>query len=398
MSLNINTNINTNMNIPGILILEGNKTYGRENKKNNARLFYKCIPNNKSLPPVLIPYEIKQMGFHKIFTNLFVLFSLNNDIVSLNKKNDSNNNKIKIERSGKLENVIGPIDILENFFEYQLYCKCLTMNKHNSIHSFQKIILKTIHDKSEEIMISEIREKWPQIEDRIADHMVFSIDPHNCTDFDDAFSICEIYPRIYKLSIYISNVSIWLDYFEAWDYITERISTIYLPNKKHPMLPNVLSDNLCSLKQGVVRPAFTMDLFIDSHMHEIIDIKYTNSFIKVYKNYCYEERKLLTDINYISLNRILNDLLRETNQSQVQDSHELVAQLMIFMNYYSSKELIQHNIGIFRKIESKNRENIENRESLQKENLESLQKENNKNREKQEIYLYKNIYGTYIDA
>ena len=39
--------------IPGVLVLNGS-TFGR--KKN--KLFYKCIPNNKSLPVFLVPFEV----------------------------------------------------------------------------------------------------------------------------------------------------------------------------------------------------------------------------------------------------------------------------------------------------------------------------------------------------
>ena len=61
--------------IPGVLILEGNKTFGRtDNKK---RLLYKCIPHNTELPIFLIPYEIK-MEFSKDIKNKYVVFRFDN--------------------------------------------------------------------------------------------------------------------------------------------------------------------------------------------------------------------------------------------------------------------------------------------------------------------------------
>ena len=80
--------------------------------------------------------------------------------------------------------------------------------------------------------------------------------------------------------------------------ITKRVSTIYLPNKKIPMLPNILSDTLCSLQENVTRVAFVMDIFINKTVLEIVDIRYSNALIKVKKNYCYEEPKLLADTFY----------------------------------------------------------------------------------------------------
>jgi exoribonuclease R len=87
-----------------------------------------------------------------------------------------------------------------------------------------------------------------------------------------------------------------MDVFNLWESFSRRISTIYLPDKKRPMLPTILSDCLCSLQENVTRIAFVMDIFIKNN--EIIDMKYANCLIKISKNYCYEEPKMLADKNY----------------------------------------------------------------------------------------------------
>ena len=58
----------------GILILQGNKTFGKAAK---GRLYYKCIPNDKTLPVFLIPYELR-IGFSKNHMNKYVTFKFNN--------------------------------------------------------------------------------------------------------------------------------------------------------------------------------------------------------------------------------------------------------------------------------------------------------------------------------
>jgi exoribonuclease R len=63
-----------------------------------------------------------------------------------------------------------------------------------------------------------------------------------------------------------------MDVLNLWDSFSRRISTIYLPDKKRPMLPTILSDCLCSLQENVRRVAFVMDVFIKEN--EIIDIKF----------------------------------------------------------------------------------------------------------------------------
>ena len=70
----LHSSIRTNAAIPCVLILNGNKTYGRDNKYNKSsnKLLYKCIPDDNRLPSFLVPYEIKSMGFSKLFKNLYV--------------------------------------------------------------------------------------------------------------------------------------------------------------------------------------------------------------------------------------------------------------------------------------------------------------------------------------
>jgi hypothetical protein len=337
----LHSSIRSGSSMPGVLILAGNKTYGRQNKqinghmstkkRDNGKLLYKCIPDDMRLPSFLIPYEIKQIGFSKVFKNLYVTFSFHEWT-----------DKHPI---GKLDNVIGEIDVLDNFYEYQLYCKSLNA----SIQKFQKDTSKAIESKSHEGIIDIIKNKYPNIEDR-TDHKlwhIITIDPPKSQDFDDGFSIIEHENGIQQLSIYISNVTIWLDTLNLWDSFSRRISTIYLPDKKRPMLPTILSDCLCSLQENVTRIAFVMDIYIKNE--EIIEIKYNNCFIKVYKNYCYEEPRLLADDKYHKLLDATKQLSKKIRYiNNVRNSHEMVCYLMILMNYYCAKELITKKTGIFR--------------------------------------------------
>jgi hypothetical protein len=115
------------------------------------------------------------------------------------------------------------------------------------------------------------------------------------------------------------------------------------------MLPTILSDCLCSLQENVTRVAFVMDVILKKDCGEIIDIRFSNCLIKVIKNYCYEEPKLLADKFY-------NELLDATQQlskknryiANVRNSHETVCYLMILMNYHCAKEMIKSKSGIFR--------------------------------------------------
>ena len=335
----IHSSIRSGPSMPAVLILAGNKTYGRQtkdtqkkgNRNTNGKLLYKCIPDDMRLPSFLVPYEIKNMGFSKVLTNLYVTINYDNW-------------EEKHPRA-KLDNVIGPVDILDNFYEYQLYCKSLNA----SIQKFQKDATNAVSKMSHDGIIDIVKQKYPNIQDRTNQKIwhIITIDPPNSLDYDDGFSIVHHDNGIQQLSIYISNVTILMDVLNLWDSFSRRISTIYLPDKRRPMLPTVLSDCLCSLQEKVTRIAFVMDIFIKND--EIIEIKHDNCFIKVAKNYCYEDPKLLTDSKYHDILYATQKLsIKHKYINNVRNSHEVVCYLMILMNYHSAKELIKYKTGIFR--------------------------------------------------
>ena len=342
----INSKYGTLENIAAVLILENNKTYGRENKTTDSksregRLLYKCIPDDISLPIFLVPYEIKHIGFSKVLTNLYV---------TIRFKNWSEKHPHAI-----LSQNIGTVDVLENFYEYQLYCK----NLNNSIQSFNKSLNKAIKKYTDsslpESIINYIHKSYPQFEDRTS-WKVFTIDPKGSVDFDDGFSIKKIENKT-LLSIYISNVTVWLDFLNLWSDFSERTSTIYLPNRKIPMLPTLLSDCLCSLQAKSRRFAFTMDLIINSEFN-IESINFSNSLIKVFKNYVYEEEALLLDQDYTFLFYTSTNLLKKYNYiDSIYDSHDVVSYLMIFMNYNCALELLKNGNGLFRCVSSNTHKN-----------------------------------------
>ena len=333
----LHSSIRTTAAIPCVLILNGNKTYGRDNKYNKSsnkssnKLLYKCIPDDNRLPSFLVPYEIKSMGFSKVFKNLYV---------TINYREWNDKHPI-----AKLDNVIGPVDIINNFYEYQLYCKCLN----TSIQKFQKDAFKSLESKSYDEILETIIKKYPNIQDRTDNNVwhIITIDPANSVDFDDGISIIELENGVKQLSIYISNVTIWLDVLNLWNSFSRRISTIYLSDKKRTMLPAILSDRLCSLQENIKRVAFVMDIFIKEQT--IIDIKYCNAIIQVSKNYIYEDRQLLADKKYYIILELAQNLsIKYKYINNVRNSYELVCYLMTLMNFYCAKELIKHNKGIFR--------------------------------------------------
>jgi len=312
--------------LEGVLLLEGNKTFGRT--PNKKRLYYRCIPNNKNYPVFLVPYDVK-IGFSKHQQNKYVLFNYDNWTSK--------------HPYGELIEVLGDVDNLEVFYEYQLHCKKL----HTSIKKLTNHT--TISLKNIPIIENILQNPNYQIEDR-TNEFVFSIDPEGSKDFDDAFSI-EKQDDIYKVSIYIANVYVWMEELNLWEHLTERVSTIYLPDRKRPMLPLILSDSLCSLQENELRIALAMDIYFDKNgkLIENREISYKNVVVKTRKNFVYEENKLLKNSNYKEMMN-LTKLLKPT----VQDSHELVEYWMIRMNKEVGTSLKKKECGVFRQAIYKN--------------------------------------------
>ena len=328
----IHSSIRNVDNIAAVLVLTGNKTYGRH--PNNNKLLYKCIPDDISLPPFLVPYEIKNMGFSKVFVNQYVTIQFTNW--------DSKH------PVGVLSSVIGPVSEPENFYEYQLFCKGLNISLTKFSKSLNSSLLKMAVNKesfTKDLLSS--KDKNSQIDDR-TEWQVFTIDPEGSLDFDDAFSIKVLDNGNTFVSIYIAHAPLCLDRLNLWSDLTKRTSTIYLPDKKRPMLPPLLSDCLCSLQSGAPRFAFTLDLEIDP-TGAIVSKTFGNTVIKVFKNFVYEERSLIRHPLYKSLlDVVLQMVTKYPYIKHISDSHDVVCYLMILMNHLAAQEMRKNHVGIFR--------------------------------------------------
>ena len=354
--------IRTEKNLPGILLLVG-KTYGRAqhsgraSEKKTAKFYYKCIPNDKRLPEFLVAYERTTLAFDKTVTCKYVLFKY----VEWDGKHPT----------GVLTNVIGDVTELTNFYEYQLYSKNLFISIKDftkDVHTKCKLVTGcklvtecNIASTRDKTYIDEILAQNPQIEDRRSAYVI-SIDPEHSTDLDDAMGFTGD-----VLSIYIANVPLIMEYFNLWNSFSERISTIYLPDRKCPMLPSLLSDNLCSLLENELRFAFCLDV-TRAEDGEILNLKFSNVLIRVSKNYSYDDPMLSANPVYNNILDITRTLCKTTKYvKEIKDSHDVVAYLMIMMNYESANVAAQSKSGIFRTLSLKdfkeNKENKDNNES-----------------------------------
>ncbi|HEX3024966.1 MAG TPA: ribonuclease R [Chitinophagaceae bacterium] len=79
--------------------------------------------------------------------------------------------------------------------------------------------------------------------------LTFTIDPVDAKDFDDAISIRKIKNDIYEIGVHIADVSHYVHPDSALDEEGyKRATSVYLPDRVNPMLPEKISNELCSLR------------------------------------------------------------------------------------------------------------------------------------------------------
>ncbi len=116
----------------------------------------------------------------------------------------------------------------------------------------------------------------------------YTIDPHDAKDFDDAISIEPLAEGDIALWVHIADVS---HYVRPGDLIDAearfRATSVYLPTGVLPMLPPVLSEDLCSLRAGTERLALSTRIVLDKGFG-IKGYEHRASIIKVRENLDYE--------------------------------------------------------------------------------------------------------------
>ncbi|MBM6683247.1 ribonuclease R family protein [Collinsella intestinalis] len=99
----------------------------------------------------------------------------------------------------------------------------------------------------------------------LRDRFVLTIDPVDARDFDDAISLARTPEGGYRLGVHIADVSHYVAWESSIDLEARRRGTsVYLADRVLPMLPERLSNGLCSLVPNEDRLAFTVDMELDA--------------------------------------------------------------------------------------------------------------------------------------
>jgi ribonuclease R len=124
---------------------------------------------------------------------------------------------------------------------------------------------------------------------------VFTIDPVDAKDFDDALSIEKLENGNYKVGVHIADVS---HYVKAGTSIDKEASgrgnSVYLVGKAIPMLPEKLSNNICSLVPNEDRLTFSV-IFEMTEKGETINHQIAKTIINSKRRFTYEEAQKIIE-------------------------------------------------------------------------------------------------------
>src|SRR4051812_44020154 len=119
--------------------------------------------------------------------------------------------------------------------------------------------------------------------------LTFTIDPIDAKDFDDAVSYRELKNGIFEIGVHIADVSYYVEPDSKLDKEAyERATSVYLPDRVNPMLPERISNELCSLRPHEDKLTFSA-IFQMTHKGEVKQYWLGRTVIHSDHRFTYEE-------------------------------------------------------------------------------------------------------------
>ena len=121
------------------------------------------------------------------------------------------------------------------------------------------------------------------------DVLTFTIDPHDAKDFDDALSFRKLENGNYEIGIHIADVSHYLLPNTVLDEEAyNRATSVYLVDRVVPMLPEILSNNACSLRPYEEKYTFSA-IFELNDKAQVLNQWFGRTVINSDERFAYEE-------------------------------------------------------------------------------------------------------------
>lgn len=227
-------------------------------------------------------------------------------------------------------------------------------------YKFPKAVMKEAESIPEVIPPSEIKKRLD-----LRDKDIFTIDPDDAKDFDDAVSIDELPNGNYKVGIHIADVSHYVrPNSSIYNEALKRGTSVYLVGKVIPMLPEKLSNRICSLVPGEDRLTFSVIAEL-TPKGKVVEYEIHKSIIKSKRRFTYDEVQKIIDSGkgdyfdeITKLNQIAKVLRAKRNKKgsinfftpevvfkldktgspiniqikEIRESHNLIEELMLLAN------------------------------------------------------------------
>ncbi|MDR0830144.1 MAG: ribonuclease R [Prevotellaceae bacterium] len=125
----------------------------------------------------------------------------------------------------------------------------------------------------------------------------FTIDPKDAKDFDDALSIRQLDENIFEIGVHIADVTHYVLENDIIDNeAVKRATSVYLVDRTVPMLPERLSNFICSLRPDEEKLTYSV-IFKMNNVAEILDYQIARTVIKSNRRFTYEEAQEIIETN-----------------------------------------------------------------------------------------------------
>jgi ribonuclease R len=138
---------------------------------------------------------------------------------------------------------------------------------------------------------------------------IFTIDPEDAKDFDDAISLTKNEDGTVTLGVHIADVSHYVTEGSALDReALYRGTSVYLVGGVIPMLPERLSNELCSLRPNEDKLAYSVFMDVDPDTGKVLKSKFAKTVINSVMRFSYEEAEERTKTGKGKYSRLLKDM------------------------------------------------------------------------------------------
>ncbi len=157
-------------------------------------------------------------------------------------------------------------------------------------YEFEPEVEKEAESLSIEITKAEIAKRRDMRND-----LTFTIDPKDAKDFDDALSFTKLENGNYEIGIHIADVSHYLEPKTILDdEAYKRATSVYLVDRVVPMLPEMLSNGVCSLRPNEEKLTFSA-VFEINEKAQIIDEWFGRTVTYSDQRFAYEEAQSIIE-------------------------------------------------------------------------------------------------------